>query len=249
LRLFKADLQKYYRIECGTDRPPFRRKLKLWFTNFGLHCVAVYRLGRFSRACMARGNWLCLPLLLIYEVLAYLIRFFHHVDVFAASIGPGFYIGHVGTIYVGRCRIGENFSITHNVTLGVGSTGPVHGLPTVGNNVWVGTGSVLYGHITVGSGVTVNCGSVLSRSVPDRCLVGGNPARVILKNHDNAGLFGVPVSAPAAAVEHIEDIAPADTPPLPEAPEPALMPLAPFSAAAAGAGNAVKAAKATLANA
>lgn len=193
MSLFRADLLKYYRIDCGSEHPPLRRRAKLWLTNLGLHCVAVYRLSRHSHAALDRGNWLYLPIVLLCEILVFLIRFFHHVDVFAANIGPGFYIGHVGTIYVGRCRIGANFSITHNVTLGVGSTGPVHGLPTVEDNVWIGSGSILYGSIRVGEGVTVNCGSVLSRSVPGHCLVGGNPARVILKSHDNAALLGGPL--------------------------------------------------------
>jgi serine O-acetyltransferase len=197
LGYFASDLKKYYRIECGSETPPLARKLKVWTLNLGLHCVAVYRLGRVTRAALLRRHWHWLPLHFLYEALAFLIRFFHHVDIFAARVGPGFYIGHVGTIYVGRCRIGANFSLTHNVTVGVGNSGSVHGLPVVGDDVWIGTGSIVYGNIRVGSGVTVNSGSVLSRSVPDHCLVGGNPARMILRNHSNVALFGSPASAPS----------------------------------------------------
>lgn len=237
---FRIDLMKYYRIEFGTERPDFRKRFKLCAGNFGFHCVAVYRLGRFVRSQLRKGRASALPLCVVYEILAFAMRFFHHVDVFAASIGPGFYIGHVGTIYIGRCRVGANFSVTHNVTVGMGGTGAVHGIPAVGDDVWIGSGSVLFGRIHVGSGVTVNCGSVLSRSVPDRCLVGGNPARVILRNHDNAALFGHQAAAGAFGGDSADAGTRADLPGLgavkvvdapPEAGEPAPVPLSPVPAA------------------
>lgn len=187
---FRTDLDKFYWIDLGGLRPPLRRKLKMWVSHFGLHCVAVYRMGRFARRLSRRGNPLGMALYAVYEVLCYLVKLFHHVDIFAADIGPGLYIGHVGTIYVGRTSIGPNFSITHNVTVGVGVSGGSTGLPVIGRDVWIGTGCILYGNIAIGDGVTVNGGTVLSRSVPDRCLVGGNPGRIILRNYDNARLFG-----------------------------------------------------------
>jgi len=38
--------------------------------------------------------------------------------------------------------------------------------------------------------VTIAGGCFLSRSVPDGCLVGGNPGRVVLRRYDNSYLFG-----------------------------------------------------------
>jgi serine O-acetyltransferase len=186
---FRMDLEKYYSVELGTTHPPLRKKAKMWLTHLGFHCVAVYRLGRFTHACRMRGNWLVLPLSLVYEVLCFFVKAFHHVDIYAASIGPGFYIGHVGTIYIGPCRIGANCSVTHNVTIGVGHAKGAQGLPTLGNDVWIGTGAIVFGKVKIGNGVTVNCGSVLSRSMPDRCLASGNPARIAMRNHDNAKMF------------------------------------------------------------
>jgi serine O-acetyltransferase len=193
---FGADLEKYYRIELGSPRPSWRRRVKFWITNLGFHCVAAYRLSRFQRGLRARGNPVAYLLLPISEAMCFMSRFLHHVDIFAASIGPGFYIGHVGTIYVGRTEIGDNFSVTHNVTVGMGASGGTRKHPVLGNNVWIGCGSVLYGNILIGDGVTVNCGSILSRNVPDRCLVGGNPARVLLQNYDNSALFSGMIGKP-----------------------------------------------------
>lgn len=187
---FRQDLEKFYRIELAGRAPTWRRRCKLWLTHFGLHCVAVYRLGRWTREGRRRGNPLAFAVHPLYESLCFLVKLVHHVDVFAASVGPGFYIGHVGTIYIGRTEVGPNFSVTHNVTIGIGAASGSEGVPVVGRDVWVGAGSILYGNIAIGDGATINGGTVLSRSVPERCLAGGNPGRVILRNYDNARLFG-----------------------------------------------------------
>jgi serine O-acetyltransferase len=187
---FKEDLEKYYVIGYGTKNPSVRKKIALWIYNFGLHCVAVYRLGRYTEKLYARIKWFALPIILIYKLLDLFIKFVHHVNIDDARLGGGFYIGHVGTIYIGPTTIGENCSLSHNVTIGIGHSEGKQGLPVIGKNVWIGTGSILSGAITVGDNVTIVNGSILSRSVPDGCLVGGNPARVILKEYDNTYLLG-----------------------------------------------------------
>jgi serine O-acetyltransferase len=187
---FKEDLGKYYLIGYGTENPSFRQKITLWIYNFGFHCVTVYRLGRFSERIYRRIKWFALPVMLIHRLLDYFIKFVHHVNIDDAKLGGGFYIGHVGTIYIGPTTIGKNCSISHNVTIGIGHSEGKEGLPVIGDNVWIGTGSIISGAITVGNNVTIVNGSVLSRSVPDGCLAGGNPARVILKEYDNSYLLG-----------------------------------------------------------
>lgn len=189
-KYFKADLEKYYVIEFGTKNPPLCPRINLWIYNFGLHCVAVYRLGRYSERLYKRIKWLALPIILVHRFLDFLIKFIHHVNIDDARLGDGFYIGHVGTIYIGPTTIGENCSLSHNVTIGIGHSKGKMGLPAIGNNVWIGTGSIISGAITLGDNVTVVNGSILSRSIPDGCLAGGNPARVILQNYDNTYLLG-----------------------------------------------------------
>jgi len=189
-KYFRADLEKYYLIGYGTKNPSFRSKMNLWIFNFGMHCVAVYRLGRFSERLYKRIKWFALPVKLIHRILDYFIKFVHHVDIDDARLGGGFYIGHVGTIYIGPTTIGKNCSLSHNVTIGIGHSEGKEGLPVIGENVWIGTGAIVSGAITVGNNVTIINGSILSRSVPDGCLVGGNPARVILQNYDNTNLLG-----------------------------------------------------------
>ncbi|MEO6095363.1 MAG: serine acetyltransferase [Fibrobacteria bacterium] len=186
---FRWDLEKFYYIECGTPTPSLRRKLKVWVNSLGLHCVAIFRFAQFSRKLWRRNRLLGLPFMLAQTILAYWVKQHYLTDIFAAEIGPGFYISHVGNIYIGACIIGPNLSVTHNVTLGTNNAEGLVGLPNLGSSVWIGTGSVIYGKINIGSGVTVNCGSILSKSIPDNCLVGGNPARVIQMALDNSESF------------------------------------------------------------
>ncbi len=189
---FKTDLQKYYRVQFGERKPSAFRKLRFWIKDFGLHCVAVYRFGKWSARLYRRAKLLGLPFMVLHSLLNYAMQFFHHIFIDDAIVGPGFFIGHVGTIYIGPVVIGENFSVTHNVTIGIGHSEGKEGLPTIGNNVWVGTGSVISGAVTIGNQVTIANGTMLTRSVPDGCLVAGNPGRVIMNDYDNSELLATP---------------------------------------------------------
>jgi len=45
--------------------------------------------------------------------------------------------------------------------------------------VWIAAGAIIIGGVTVGEHSVVAAGSVVTKDVPAKCLVGGNPARVI----------------------------------------------------------------------
>jgi serine O-acetyltransferase len=198
----RTDLKKYYTIEHGTSHPTFRKRLRTCIMQFGLHCVVIYRFGRFARRLCRKNFLIGFPFAFLHSLLNYLMRLLHHVDIDEAEVGPGFYVGHVGTIYLGPSTIGRNFSIHHNVTVGVGHSKGKTGIPVIGDDVWIATGSVLAGAITIGNGVTISSGSIVTRSVPDRCFVAGNPARVLLQNYDNSALFGIRDQASQSAPEH-----------------------------------------------
>ncbi|MGC2782967.1 MAG: DapH/DapD/GlmU-related protein [Roseiarcus sp.] len=46
-------------------------------------------------------------------------------------------------------------------------------------NVWIAAGAIIIGGVTVGENSVVAAGSVVTKNVPAKSLVGGNPARVI----------------------------------------------------------------------
>jgi carbonic anhydrase/acetyltransferase-like protein (isoleucine patch superfamily) len=60
---------------------------------------------------------------------------------------------------------------------------PVH----IGSGSWIGHGSVVLPGVTIGEHVTVAAGSVVTKDVPDRCVVAGNPARIIRRHDPDAG--------------------------------------------------------------
>ena len=83
------------------------------------------------------------------------------------------------------CAISDNVQILdsdfHPITYN-GETStmskPVH----IGNHVWIGRSAIILKGVTIGDGAIVGAGSVVTRDVPARCLVAGNPARVIKEN-------------------------------------------------------------------
>ena len=188
---FQVDIEKYCQVLLKTTRPHAVRKIKLLMMNMGLHCIAVYRFGQFARRLEQRHRAIGRAVRIVYLLVNHALLMVHKVELNEeGEIGAGFHISHVGTIYIGPCKIGENCTVTHNVTIGLGFDATRSGVPTIGNNVWIGTGSVVVGDITIGDGVTISAGSILTRSVPAKCLVAGNPARLIAKDYDNSRMIG-----------------------------------------------------------
>lgn len=104
------------------------------------------------------------------------------------KIGKGFFIGHFGTIVINEAvKIGENCNIAHSTTIGKASRGKLKGTPTLGNYVWIGTGSVIVGKITIGNNVLIAPNTFLNVDVPDNSLVIGNPAKIIEKVNPTDG--------------------------------------------------------------
>lgn len=107
------------------------------------------------------------------------------------QIGHGFYIGHFGTIVINEnAKIGKNCNIAHNVTIGQANRGRLMGCPTLGDYVWIGTGSVIVGNITIGSNVLIAPNSFVNVDVPENSLVLGNPCQIIPKVNPCEGYIG-----------------------------------------------------------
>ena len=56
---------------------------------------------------------------------------------------------------------------------------PQKGGITIGNDVWLGMNVIILNGVTIGNGVTVAAGAVVTTDVPDYCVVGGVPAKII----------------------------------------------------------------------
>jgi serine acetyltransferase len=119
----------------------------------------------------------------------------------STDIAPGVYLSDRGNLIIGARSIGSGTLIHHAVTIGMGLMN--EGKPQIGRNVWIGPDCVIYGAIDIGDGATVLPGSVLSRSIPPRTVVSGNPSRIVRANFDNAELrktlaYDVDIGSPPA---------------------------------------------------
>lgn len=167
-------------------------RLKFLLVNSEFHGVAIYRFGRLADDVRGRNRALGLPMVAAHRGLNRRVTHVHHLDIAAgARIGAGLLLMHRHGVIIGPAVIGRNCVIHQNVTIGQRVAGGDQGVPRIGDNVWIGPGAVITGGITVGDGVTVSAGSVLSKDVPGRCLVAGNPARVIAKDYDNSAMIGL----------------------------------------------------------
>lgn len=52
---------------------------------------------------------------------------------------------------------------------------------TVGNNVWIGSGSTILAGVTIGDNTVIGAGSVVTKSIPDNVVAVGVPCRVLRK--------------------------------------------------------------------
>lgn len=115
------------------------------------------------------------------------IRFEHG---FNTCVGENFYANFDCTILdVCEVRIGDNcmlgprvhiYTAAHPLDPVERNSGQEFGKPvTIGNNVWVGGGAIINSGVTNGDDVVIASGAIVTRDVPDRVVVGGNPARII----------------------------------------------------------------------
>ncbi|SCZ76056.1 acyltransferase [Acidaminobacter hydrogenoformans] len=52
----------------------------------------------------------------------------------------------------------------------------------IGNHVWIGAKAMILKGVTIGDGAIVGAGAVVTKDVPSKCIVAGNPARIIKEN-------------------------------------------------------------------
>ena len=84
-----------------------------------------------------------------------------------AQIGKGLFIDHGFGVVIGETAVvGDNVTIYHGVTLG--GTGKDKGKrhPTVGDNVFIGSGAKLLGNIKIGNNVKVGANAVVLCDIP-----------------------------------------------------------------------------------
>lgn len=81
------------------------------------------------------------------------------------------------------CMLGPGvhiYTATHPLDPTERISGYEFGKPvTIGHRVWIGGGAIINPGVTIGDEAVIASGAVVTKDVPPRCVVGGNPAGVI----------------------------------------------------------------------
>ena len=93
-------------------------------------------------------------------------------------VGPGLYLPHIeGGVIVNCMVIGRNCKINSGVV--VGSKNDNTQIAVIGENVELAVGCKVIGKVSIGNNVIVAPNAVVVDDVPDNCIVGGVPAKII----------------------------------------------------------------------
>ena len=111
---------------------------------------------------------------------------------FNIEVGRNFFANYNCTILdVAKVRVGENCQIAPSVEIYTAGH-PIHpatrntlyeyGIEiNIGDNVWIGGNTVICPGVRIGDNVVIGAGSVVTKDIPDWCIAGGNPCKVIRK--------------------------------------------------------------------
>jgi serine O-acetyltransferase len=186
----KEDLRLYLREDLRAHglagwRPWFR------ISNRVVYFQRVLRIAEYYENCrrdpLGRLYWqlLRVRLRLMGERLGF--------EVPRGVFGPGLSIAHHGSVTVnGEAVVGRNCRLDAQTTIG----DVRGGAPTLGDNVYVGSGARILGGVRVGDEAAIGANAVVVRDVPARVTVGGVPARVISQGGSRAVLGSPPLGPP-----------------------------------------------------
>ncbi len=106
----------------------------------------------------------------------------------AASVGEGLLIGHFGRIILNpEVTLGKNVNLSTGITIGKTNRGEKKGVPSIGNDVWIGTNAVIVGGIHIGDDVMIAPNAYVNTDVPSHSIVIGNPATIHSKDNATQG--------------------------------------------------------------
>lgn len=155
--------------------PASGSQIQIFFCYPCVHAIISHRICHFLHK---------IKLKFLARLLSQINRFFTQIEIHpGAQIGKNLLIDHGSGVVIGETTIiGDNCTIYQGVTLG--GTGKEKGKrhPTIGNNVFIGSGAKVLGNITIGDNVKIGANSVVLKNIPQNSTAVGIPAKVIKKN-------------------------------------------------------------------
>lgn len=172
----RADIARYIVL---FDRPVSRyRRVRTIMETEAIWAIWVFRFGQYLQH---EANGLTRLLFKFpYQWVSKWVGQVTGIHLFPETpIGPGFYIGHYGGIWISPiAALGENCNVSQGVVIGVAGRGRGKG-PVLGDRVWVGPNAVITGEVKVGSGAVIAANTLVTSNIPDNAVAIGVPARVI----------------------------------------------------------------------
>jgi len=149
--------------------------------NPAVWAIASYRLSHWVYVDRPMAL-VRIPLKLVALLTQKFCVVFMEMDIDAqATIGGGFYIGHIGGVHINPGAVlGRNCDLAHRVTIGASAMGRA-GIPVLGDEVYIGTGATLVGKIKVGDGAKIAANTLVMSNVPAGATVMGVPGRIIMR--------------------------------------------------------------------
>ncbi|QXP84197.1 DapH/DapD/GlmU-related protein [Methylococcus sp. ANG] len=181
-----ADAMRVHRAHRNTDCLGLGDFLYALWMNYGLQALVIYRFGRWLHNLSQQPwGWIAAGLgYPLFWLSALLVRKAYGIDLAqTADIAPGFYINHFGGVVVRHCRIGQRCNIQQQVKLGTENAGEQQ--LVIGNSVYIGAHAKICAAVTIGDEATIGAGAVVTQDIPARCLVLGDPARIVQSNYDS----------------------------------------------------------------
>ena len=159
--------------------PAAKSKLSVILTYPGVKAVFFHQIANFFS--VAKMD-------LIARIISQFSRFLTGIEIHPkAKIGKNLFIDHGMGVVIGETsEISDNVTIYHNVTLG--GTSPSINTneqrnskrhPTLEENVVVGSGAQILGPVVVGKNSLIGANAVVTKDVPEKSIMAGNPAKKI----------------------------------------------------------------------
>lgn len=181
-KILRSDVIRFYYIDQDVDVTAIKMRkrkfvrLLISYIHRDYQCFRTlfyYRLKDIN----------VLPFKILKRILLLLYPPKFGFNIWVGKIEPGgVYFHHPFSTVINADYIGYGCSFRNNTTIGNKIVDGRLVRPKFGNNVNVGTNAVIIGDVQVGNNVTIGAGAVVTKSVPDNCVVVGNPAFIIKRN-------------------------------------------------------------------